>query len=672
MMKKTVGMAGMVLALAVGAHAAIIEGDAIAIDFGATAPAVANWNQISTSTLSIADLKRLSDGNLTGVGVTVTLTSPNGDYIKNAAPSAGLGSTDASIYDDHLAANSTGASGVNDLITVTYTGLDDSLSYTLTGGMARILGPAGFEQTYTVGGIAYDYTDSSGVDAYAEYTGLSSSGGVLTFTVSDYTDSDLASISQMTLTAVPPPGSPSLELAPTSISLDLIAPDATVEDIITASYIAGASSSSDIEILTYTADAGFSAAITNTTLGLSNTEEDITVTFDNAGIGLANGESTNSTLVVTWSEIGVSTVTTSSIPLDVTYINVPSSLELNPDSISLTLLNPDTSANATMVASFVEGTLSSDVEVLSITSTNGNFSVDDETFILDTVVTSWDVTVTYTNTGTLVNTGDTDASTLVIAWTEDGSGVINTSEVPVDVNYVKGDVVDVTVGATYFEVSASDKRIATTVIRFGANNGETFSYVGLMMFDLSAYTLEELQSSAYALQFELGVQDNTPPPADLTIEYVGTFASTNLGVAGVNGANANATNIANSATVYSIFSGAETAGAKSYDATVIQGDSFDNQYAVFRLTKTFEPNQWDIPIGTATLIVSTTQVEIGDVTMGISGSDVVLSWEGDFTCDVETNANLVHPNWGVLESDATSPATNAISSEAQLFYRLSK
>ncbi|WP_372796917.1 hypothetical protein, partial [Pontiella sp.] len=201
-MKKTVGMAGMVLALAVGSQAVIMQGDEIAIDFGATAPAVANWNQISASTLSIGDLQRLSDGTLTGVGVTVTLTSPNGNFIKNSAPGAGLGSTDVSIYDDHLAANSTGTSGVNDLITVTYTGLDDSLNYTLTGGMARSVGPAAFDQTYTVGGIDYDYTGGgSVVDAYAEYTGLSSSGGVLTFTVSDYADDDLASISQMILTA---------------------------------------------------------------------------------------------------------------------------------------------------------------------------------------------------------------------------------------------------------------------------------------------------------------------------------------------------------------------------------------------------------------------------------------------------------------------------------------
>ena len=201
-MKKTIGMAGMVLALAVGSQASIIEGDVIAIDFGATAPAVSNWNQISTSTLVIGDLQRLSDGAPTGVGVAVTTSATFGQYINNVAPGAGLGSTDASIYNDHLAANDLSAP---DLITVTYSGLDDSLTYTLTGGMARSGNTTAFEQTYTVGGVDYDYTGTSGVDAYAEYTGLSSVGGVLSFTVSDYTDSDLASISQMSLEAIPEP-----------------------------------------------------------------------------------------------------------------------------------------------------------------------------------------------------------------------------------------------------------------------------------------------------------------------------------------------------------------------------------------------------------------------------------------------------------------------------------
>lgn len=200
-------VAGLLMASVSLSNAAVTVGDVIAIDFGATAPAVANWNQISSSTLSIADLKRLSDGASTGVGVTVTTTATFGDFVANVAPSAGLGSTDASIFVDHLAANDLSA---NDLITVTYTGLTDGLSYTLTGGMARSGNTTAFEQTYTVGGVDYDYTGTTGVNAYAEYTGLSSSGGVLSFTVTDFTNSDLASISQMQLTVVPEPSSAAL------------------------------------------------------------------------------------------------------------------------------------------------------------------------------------------------------------------------------------------------------------------------------------------------------------------------------------------------------------------------------------------------------------------------------------------------------------------------------
>ncbi|MDF7825976.1 PEP-CTERM sorting domain-containing protein [Pontiellaceae bacterium B12227] len=209
-MKKIIGTAGIVLALAVGAQADIVEGDVIAVDFGSVAPTVANWNQLSTSSLTIADAIRLSDGAGTGVGVAMTLTAQNADATNNTEPTdTSLGSDDVSIYLDHSAANSTGGSGVNDLITVTYTGLDDSLTYTLTGGMARAgNGSAAWQQVYTVGGIDYEYTLVGGdtVDAYAEYTGLSSVGGVLSFTVSDYEDSGLASISQMSLEAIPEPG----------------------------------------------------------------------------------------------------------------------------------------------------------------------------------------------------------------------------------------------------------------------------------------------------------------------------------------------------------------------------------------------------------------------------------------------------------------------------------
>lgn len=65
-----------------------------------------------------------------------------------------------------------------------------------------------------------------------------------------------------------------------------------------------------------------------------------------------------------------------------------------------------------------------------------------------------------------------------------------------------------------------------------------------------------------------------------------------------------------------------------------------------------------------------TASDIGDVTIGVSGSDVVLTWESGVICDVWTNADLAFPSWGAAESGVSSPVTNAIGSEPQLFYEL--
>ncbi|VGO12987.1 hypothetical protein PDESU_01541 [Pontiella desulfatans] len=63
---------------------------------------------------------------------------------------------------------------------------------------------------------------------------------------------------------------------------------------------------------------------------------------------------------------------------------------------------------------------------------------------------------------------------------------------------------------------------------------------------------------------------------------------------------------------------------------------------------------------------------VPDIALGVSGSDLVFSWEGAATYDVLTNANLVIPNWGVAIPNAASPVTNAIGSEPVLFFKLSE
>ncbi|MDG1300637.1 MAG: hypothetical protein P8R37_03520, partial [Opitutae bacterium] len=131
----------LIVALAAGlavvqAQAAITSGDSIFVDFGKTASTLGgNENTISSflNSLSIADAIRFSDGATTGVGIAV---AKSGGNWTEATTSAGTGpnalnTTDAAVYGDGLGMNNGGAATMS----ITFTGLSDSLTYDLTGGV---------------------------------------------------------------------------------------------------------------------------------------------------------------------------------------------------------------------------------------------------------------------------------------------------------------------------------------------------------------------------------------------------------------------------------------------------------------------------------------------------------------------------------------------------------
>lgn len=195
-MKKILGIAGLLLALVAGAQADLIAGDVIKIDFGANESTDTTWNtyKINSGTLALTDQYAEDDG------VTVTVTGADGNGLNNLDGSAYGGSDDADVYFDHVFDNSGGERA----FTVTISGLDDDLTYDLFGGYLRDAGT--FETTYTVGGTAYTYEFADGyVNAYNTYSDLSSADGVISFTVSGMTTSDIASISELTITAIPEP-----------------------------------------------------------------------------------------------------------------------------------------------------------------------------------------------------------------------------------------------------------------------------------------------------------------------------------------------------------------------------------------------------------------------------------------------------------------------------------
>jgi hypothetical protein len=192
------------------AHAATIAfGDSIFVDFGPTA-STGNENTISSSLLSIADAIRFSDGAATGVGIAVTKTGSNWTEAGTIAGTGlyALNTTDASVYGDALGINNAGV----ETMSITFTGLSDSLTYDLTGGVSHATAAAKYATGWTIAGQAaptYQVSDATAGNGYISFDGLTSSANTLTITLDREQINHLA-VSQLQLTAVPEPSSTAL------------------------------------------------------------------------------------------------------------------------------------------------------------------------------------------------------------------------------------------------------------------------------------------------------------------------------------------------------------------------------------------------------------------------------------------------------------------------------
>lgn len=184
-----------------------------------------------------------------------------------------------------------------------------------------------FGAAWSIAGQTDQETRFQDTVGFVNFTAVSTDGsGNISLTMNDISDGGPPAmgrnvgISELTLTIVGEVSGATLAVAPTWLSMDLVAPDTSTNGVISTTYVAGIITSNDITIVSALADAGFTAAMTNS-MGLANPNEDITVTFDNSDIGLANGESTNSTLTVTWTEAGSGLTNTASAALDVFYVS---------------------------------------------------------------------------------------------------------------------------------------------------------------------------------------------------------------------------------------------------------------------------------------------------------------------------------------------------------------
>jgi len=199
-------MASLAIA-ASSAHAAtLVVGTEIGVDFGSIAP-TNNFNQIN----------RTSDGSL-GAG---TLINTSGDTVDNvgfswSANNPWFSNDDSlsftgqpAVFNDSNTEDWMGISesgGPTGIITLTFSGLSDSLTYDLVIG-ARYDVNSNADTSWTVDGQTLLATATSDTEAYRSFTGLSTDGAgnlVITGTGAG-SRTDIATVSALHLTAVPEP-----------------------------------------------------------------------------------------------------------------------------------------------------------------------------------------------------------------------------------------------------------------------------------------------------------------------------------------------------------------------------------------------------------------------------------------------------------------------------------
>ena len=190
------------LGLACAANADIIAGDVIYVDFGEDFSG-GFTNNISSSvadSLSIESAIRLSDGAATGVGIAVAKSG--GAWTEANTLDGNALSLDPIAYGDALGINN----GFGATMSITFTGLNDSLTYDLTGGVSSV---PNYMTGWTIENQAsptYQLSDATASAGYISFAGLTSSSGELLITL-DYNGLKHLAVSQLTLTSIPEPAS---------------------------------------------------------------------------------------------------------------------------------------------------------------------------------------------------------------------------------------------------------------------------------------------------------------------------------------------------------------------------------------------------------------------------------------------------------------------------------
>ena len=193
----------LALAMAGSVQAQMTAGQTVGIDFGPSAP-TNNFNQADGVVDSIAagNLIDITGGAITGTSFAwaSTANSPFANADSDAAARGG----EPGVFDDSNLTDWLGGAGGNQLITLTFSGLDQGLTYDLLIGNS--FSSAVPTTTFTADGQSAVNNPTIGSAAFVSLNGLSAdtSGNlVITLTPAGAT---VIAVSALTLTAIPEPG----------------------------------------------------------------------------------------------------------------------------------------------------------------------------------------------------------------------------------------------------------------------------------------------------------------------------------------------------------------------------------------------------------------------------------------------------------------------------------
>ncbi|MFC5050454.1 sulfatase-like hydrolase/transferase [Rubritalea spongiae] len=193
------------LITALPAHAAISAGNSIGIDFGNnTSPNPPHWNVLDSPGDDIAVDSVISTMGtiLTGISFTTEINGTSGDNADSTV-SASHPSIPTNAQEDWWFENANAGA-----FTFTFSGLDDGFEYALTIGAnrtgANATQQANGSTRWEVNGNAITTVVDDPETAYVTFSGLSSSGGVLTITSADNDGNTVGAVSALLLTAIDP------------------------------------------------------------------------------------------------------------------------------------------------------------------------------------------------------------------------------------------------------------------------------------------------------------------------------------------------------------------------------------------------------------------------------------------------------------------------------------